>query len=145
MIRSAAFADALLAGASPRWGKLHTQVAPDAPDGHNPAPMPTFRCQRCARSFDVPQATLDRYPSWQPKTCMRCRKPTEATGGQSARRPTPPSERRAVNTRSEPAEGTLTLEEVLQTYTGGPMTGVFTDGAAHPNPGPGGRGAVDGT
>jgi ribonuclease HI len=31
---------------------------------------------------------------------------------------------------------------VLATYTEGPTTGVFTDGAAHPNPGPGGWGAV---
>jgi ribonuclease HI len=36
----------------------------------------------------------------------------------------------------------LTLQEVLDTYTEGPTTGVFTDGAAHPNPGPGGWGAV---
>jgi ribonuclease HI len=103
--------------------------------------MPTFRCQRCDRSFDVPQATLDKYPSWQPKTCLRCRKPQTAAG-QSARRISTPTERRAVNTRSEAADGTLTLEEVLQTYTDGPTSGVFTDGAAHPNPGPGGWGAV---
>ena len=36
----------------------------------------------------------------------------------------------------------MTLSEVLEAYTAGPMTGVFTDGAAHPNPGPGGWGAV---
>ncbi len=36
----------------------------------------------------------------------------------------------------------MTLEQVLATYTDGPTTGVFTDGAAHPNPGPGGWGAV---
>ena len=36
----------------------------------------------------------------------------------------------------------LTLRDVLATYTNGPATGVFTDGAAHPNPGPGGWGAV---
>jgi ribonuclease HI len=40
------------------------------------------------------------------------------------------------------AEGTLSLAEVLNTYTDGPTTGVFTDGAAHPNPGAGGWGAV---
>jgi ribonuclease HI len=39
-------------------------------------------------------------------------------------------------------ERVLTLREVLDTYTDGPRTGVFTDGAAHPNPGPGGWGAV---
>jgi ribonuclease HI len=44
--------------------------------------------------------------------------------------------------RGSAVEGTLTLQEVLETYTDGPTTGVFTDGAAHPNPGPGGWGAV---
>lgn len=36
----------------------------------------------------------------------------------------------------------MTLRQVLDTYTEGPTTGVFTDGAAHPNPGAGGWGAV---
>jgi ribonuclease HI len=44
--------------------------------------------------------------------------------------------------RSQAAESALTLSQVLETYTDGPTTGVFTDGAAHPNPGPGGWGAV---
>jgi ribonuclease HI len=36
----------------------------------------------------------------------------------------------------------MTLEEVLSSFTEGPKTGVFTDGAAEGNPGPGGWGAV---
>lgn len=36
----------------------------------------------------------------------------------------------------------MTLEEVLQSYSEGPQTGVFTDGGAQPNPGPGGWGFV---
>jgi ribonuclease HI len=36
----------------------------------------------------------------------------------------------------------LTPEEVLQRYTGGPKTGVFTDGSCEGNPGPGGWGFV---
>ncbi|MCI5065205.1 ribonuclease HI [bacterium] len=32
--------------------------------------------------------------------------------------------------------------EVLQRYTGGPQSGVFTDGGSSPNPGPGGWGFV---
>lgn len=36
----------------------------------------------------------------------------------------------------------LTPEEVLDRYTAGPKTGVFTDGACIGNPGPGGWGAV---
>jgi ribonuclease HI len=40
------------------------------------------------------------------------------------------------------AEECLPLSEVLLRYTSGPQTGVFTDGSARPNPGPGGWGAV---
>jgi hypothetical protein len=39
-------------------------------------------------------------------------------------------------------EGNLTAAEVLASFTAGPTNGVFTDGAADPNPGPGGWGAV---
>lgn len=39
-------------------------------------------------------------------------------------------------------EENLTVAEVLAKYTEGPTDGVFTDGAADPNPGPGGWGAV---
>ena len=39
-------------------------------------------------------------------------------------------------------EENLSKEEVLEKYHAGPITGVFTDGAAEPNPGPGGWGAV---
>lgn len=40
------------------------------------------------------------------------------------------------------AELDLPLKEVLQRYSGGPNSGVFTDGSARPNPGPGGWGVV---
>lgn len=36
----------------------------------------------------------------------------------------------------------MTTGEVLAAFTAGPQTGVFTDGGAVPNPGPGGWGAV---
>jgi ribonuclease HI len=39
-------------------------------------------------------------------------------------------------------ESNLTLEEVLQRYSDGPYSGVFTDGACTGNPGPGGWGVV---
>ncbi|MCB0351880.1 MAG: ribonuclease HI [Bdellovibrionales bacterium] len=38
--------------------------------------------------------------------------------------------------------GSLTLSEVLEKFHSGPDTGVFTDGGASPNPGPGGWGFV---
>jgi ribonuclease HI len=40
------------------------------------------------------------------------------------------------------AEGRSTPAEVLERFTEGPRSGVFTDGSADPNPGPGGWGAV---
>ena len=39
-------------------------------------------------------------------------------------------------------EEQLTPEEVLQRYTSGPKSGVFTDGSCEGNPGPGGGAAV---
>lgn len=82
--------------------------------------MPSFTCQSCNKAFSLPAATLAKYPNWTPKECMDCRK-----GSKSALR-----------------EENLTLTEVLERYTEGPKDGVFCDGAASPNPGPGGWGAV---
>ena len=85
--------------------------------------MPSFTCQDCGKQFEVQDATLAKYPGWQPQRCLSCkRKP--ATRSASAR------------------EENLTTLEVLAKYTAGPTDGVFTDGAAEPNPGPGGWGAV---
>ena len=39
-------------------------------------------------------------------------------------------------------ESLLTLAEVLERYTDGPKEGLFADGSARPNPGPGGWGVV---
>ena len=39
-------------------------------------------------------------------------------------------------------ETDLPLAEVLKKYSQGPNTGIFTDGSARPNPGPGGWGVV---
>lgn len=79
--------------------------------------MPSFLCKVCEKTFSVPPATLAKFPNWKPSTCMKCKKG-------SAR------------------EENLTRQEVLEKYTAGPTTGVFTDGSAEPNPGPGGWGAV---
>jgi ribonuclease HI len=109
--------------------------------------MSTYECQSCGRSFAVPQKTLDKYPSWQPKNCLRCHsagKPAASRPANRTRRPRGGSSTApAFPARSSAApERDLTLSDVLQTYADGPTTGVFTDGAAHPNPGPGGWGAV---
>jgi ribonuclease HI len=108
--------------------------------------MSTYDCQSCGKSFAVPQKTLDKYPAWHPKNCPRCHSATKpAARGPAGRggRRQPLRVARALAPRSPAApERVLTLSEVLATYSDGPATGVFTDGAAHPNPGPGGWGAV---
>ena len=83
--------------------------------------MPDFTCAECGKSFTLPEHVVARYPGWAPKQCRHCR--ASARG-------------------DEPVEENLPLAEVLARYTGGPQDGVFTDGSAHPNPGPGGWGAV---
>ena len=109
--------------------------------------MSTYECRSCGQSFAVPQKTLDKYPSWQPKNCLRCHSaanPAPSKSANGARRPRAVGPRVPSTSRRSGGSGerVLTLSEVLATYTNGPETGVFTDGAAHPNPGPGGWGAV---
>ncbi len=92
-------------------------------------------CAECGSRFKVPARLWERHPDWTPRLCPDCyaaafgaAEKTERGGGRS-----PPG--RMV-------EENLTLDEILRRYTEGPKTGVFTDGSAQPNPGPGGWGAV---
>lgn len=91
-----------------------------------------FTCTTCGKEFQLRQDVLDRYPGWVPRQCMDCRgaTPRDSASASTARRSS------ATKRRD------LTTSEVLATYSGGPTTGVFTDGAAEGNPGPGGWGAV---
>jgi len=123
--------------------------------------VPSFQCQVCGASFDVPRAALDRFPGWRPKYC-RDHSPKKAAaspkkaaaspekaaaspersaaspGKASATRP-----RRGGASRARPLrEQNLTGDQVRAKYTDGPASGVFTDGSAVPNPGPGGWGVV---
>jgi len=84
--------------------------------------MPRFVCQVCGAPFELPPATLAKYPGWQPKYCR-----THSPRGGSA---------------AAAREENLTLAEVLAKYASGPQTGVFTDGSSVPNPGRGGWGVV---
>lgn len=88
--------------------------------------MPSFTCQTCGTSFSVGQASLDTYPGWTPKQCRACK------GGAARPRPR----------RTSKVEENLTVDQVLARYEAGPADGVFTDGSADPNPGPGGWGVV---
>ncbi|MFO7300035.1 MAG: ribonuclease H [Actinomycetes bacterium] len=94
-----------------------------------------FTCQTCGETFDVRQDVLDRYPGWVPKQCMRCR---NGKGGPATAKASKPAGRGNSASRTRD----LTIAEVLEKFTDGPDTGVFTDGASEGNPGPGGWGAV---
>ena len=92
--------------------------------------MPKFQCQVCDIPFEVPQKALDKYSDWVPKYC-RDHSPKKGTSQQKKRR---------FNFASR--EENLTRAEVLTKYLDGPDSGMFTDGSATPNPGPGGWGMV---
>jgi ribonuclease HI len=47
-----------------------------------------------------------------------------------------------ITSSSLSPDSDIKLQRVLDRYTDGPITGVFTDGGASPNPGPGGWGYV---
>jgi ribonuclease HI len=78
-------------------------------------------CAGCGSPIEVDAATAARYPGWTPRECRRCYR--RARGGRRG-------------------EGSRTTAEVLAAHDAGPADGVFTDGSASPNPGPGGWGAV---
>ncbi len=95
-----------------------------------------FVCQICGAEFDVRPEVLDRYPGWSPRLCMDCRR---AEGRLTA---PPRAGSRSTTKPSRTKNRDLSVGEVLDSFTDGPDTGVFTDGAAEGNPGPGGWGAV---
>jgi ribonuclease HI len=93
--------------------------------------MPSFNCQTCGASFEVPQQALDKYRGWKPKYCRTHSPNKRGSGG-----------RKGGSRGGSKREERLTTAEVLAKYTGGPSSGVFTDGSSVPNPGPGGWGFV---
>lgn len=98
----------------------------------------TATCRSCGDTFDVSEELRERYPGWTPSQCQRCYRGAKGSGGASGGSRAS-SSKRGRRTR---VEENLTLDEVLEKYADGPDTGVFTDGSATPNPGPGGWGAV---
>lgn len=90
---------------------------------------------------------MDKYPGWAPRLCLACK--NASTPGPTAAMRSPGSALQRPGTVRTTAAGSparrelnLTLEEVLQRFSGGPTEGVFTDGACSGNPGPGGWGTV---
>ncbi len=109
-------------------------------------------CVDCGATFTPPSTLLERYPGWTPSRCRRCHQAASGTvssgsrrGAATGSRPREGSPSSASSARRTPAVGPeehRTIAEVLERYTDGPVDGVFTDGSAIPNPGPGGWGAV---
>jgi ribonuclease HI len=98
-----------------------------------------YMCSRCGDRFEVPAAVLQRYPGWVPRTCMDCR--ASAGPAKSGAR----GQARNASRRGQPSttrELNVPTAEVLERFTGGPQSGVFTSGSSSGNPGPGGWGAV---
>lgn len=99
--------------------------------------MSSLTCADCGTTFTVKQEVLDRFPGWTPKQCLACR-----TGRPAAKADARAAGKGARGAAPAPVEENLSLAEVLLKYDRGPHDGVFTDGSSHPNPGPGGWGAV---
>ncbi len=99
-----------------------------------------FTCSKCGKRFSVPEAALKKYPGWTPRVCLGCR--DSAKGGRAAGGARAKSKRPRTKPAGRAAEGELSLDEVRARYSAGPQDGLFTDGSARPNPGPGGWGAV---
>lgn len=96
-------------------------------------------CTECGTAFTVSDSLRERYPGWTPSKCRNC----HSGGRPSARSPSRPARGSARRSKTDRGGGEpLSLAEVLERFTAGPKTGVFTDGSADPNPGPGGWGAV---
>ncbi|MBS3939516.1 MAG: ribonuclease HI [Actinobacteria bacterium] len=88
-------------------------------------------CRSCGQSFTPSADLLARFPGWTPRECPRCYGGAKR-GGRGG----------GVAASIRAGEQQLTLAQVLERYDAGPDDGVFTDGSASPNPGPGGWGAV---
>jgi len=94
--------------------------------------MPEFTCIKCGTAFHVHDKALEAYPNWTPKYCKEHSPKKGATSRKAGGKP-----RSSVTQEMD-----LSLAEVLERFEAGPDSGVFTDGSARPNPGPGGWGAV---
>jgi ribonuclease HI len=104
--------------------------------------MPSYTCSSCGSGFSLPDHVVAKYPGWTPRTCRACRDGSGDGGGGARGGGRPASSTGRRRGSAGPKEENLPVGEVLARYSGGPDTGVFTDGSAHPNPGPGGWGAV---
>jgi ribonuclease HI len=113
---------------------------------------PEFTCQTCGASFQIPEATLLRFPGWLPKECLPCKKAREnASDAQKLAKARvtrlPPTDEKgqlvkpaAAKARGRPSGKAGALPAASEDAD--LANGCFTDGSASPNPGPGGWAAV---
>ena len=83
----------------------------------------TVTCRSCGASFEPDPSLLERFPGWTPRECPSCFR-----GGRGAARGGAGRQGSLLDAAGSPPDS--------------PTDGVFTDGSAVPNPGPGGWGAV---
>ena len=101
--------------------------------------MPEFNCTVCGTVFTVHDKALEKYPNWTPKYCKE-HSPNKGQKKSDSKSGSGSSKKKY--SKSVTQELDLTTAEVLDRFTEGPETGLFTDGSARPNPGPGGWGVV---
>ncbi|PFG74278.1 ribonuclease H family protein [Tepidiforma thermophila] len=89
--------------------------------------MTTYRCEACGEPFTLPASVRAKYPNWQPRLCLACRRRSKRGTA-------------AAGDGSRPAAAASRPPEAAPEED--PQTGIFTDGACQGNPGPGGWGAV---
>lgn len=99
--------------------------------------MPSFLCSVCGKGFELAPSMLAKYPGWKPRYCREHSRSARSAGSGSES-----GRGRRAGRAAGGREEHLTLEQVLAAHSSGPDTGVFTDGSAIPNPGPGGWGVV---
>lgn len=92
-----------------------------------------FTCKVCGKAFSIAENVLQKYPNWKPQYCREHSPRRKENANQNGRAP---------NNTALDSEPILTLAEVRRRFHAGPQDGIFTDGGARPNPGPGGWGVV---
>lgn len=101
--------------------------------------MPDFTCSVCGATFSVHDKALEKFPDWTPRFCKQ-HSPQKGSKAKEATTQRKRASGKAKNSITQELD--LTLAEVLERFDAGPASGLFTDGSARPNPGPGGWGVV---
>ena len=104
-----------------------------------------LRCGRCGTAFTLAASVRARHPGWTPQLCASCYTSAGAAKSSTARAGARGGAARggtAARRGSARTRAAASPAEALERFSGGPESGVFTDGSCSGNPGPGGWGAV---